>query len=113
MQFLTDMSKQIVIDPKEISERLVERILSERGLSEIQKNILITLVYSDPFIFAHVEKIVPVGDLSIALIFNNGKKRRVAIEYDEVLDLYNVSIDGETIREVAGEELYPLIRRKI
>jgi len=106
-------TKEFMIDPKEISERLAERILSERGLSEIQKNILITLVNSDPFILAWTKKIIPVEDKTIALIFNSGKEKRVVIEYDELLDLYNVQIGEETIREVAGEELYPIIYRKI
>ncbi|MCI4408995.1 MAG: hypothetical protein JHC26_07875 [Thermofilum sp.] len=108
-------TKEFVIRPEKIRKRLVERIFNEEKLSETQKNILVTLIYSDPFILAYIEKIIPVEDLSITLIFsNNGKKRGVTIEYDEVLDLYNVYFDaGETIREVAGEELYPLIRRKI
>jgi hypothetical protein len=116
--------KTVTISLERVRDAQVKAIMRSK-ISDIQKNILLTLVYSNPLWIADlgVKKIVTKGENTIILHTKNaGVTVNVEIVYSVTKDLYDVkfyrlnrSLEPVTkeIEDVSFEELYPLLQSQI
>jgi hypothetical protein len=117
--------KTVTISLERVRDAQVRAIMEDKSLSDVQKNILLTLAYSNPLWIADlgVKRVMRKGENVVILHTENaGVTVNVEIVYSEVKDLYDVKfymqrrgIEPVTkeFEDVFCEELYPLLQSQI
>jgi len=117
--------KTETINLERVRDAQIRTIMRDKNLSDIQKNILLTLVYSNPLWIADlgVKRIMRKGENVIILHTKNaGVTINVEIVYSKAKDLYDVKfyrlnrrLEPVTreVEDVFFEELYPLLQSQI
>jgi hypothetical protein len=111
------MAKTMTIDFTQVRDAQINAIMLNPSLSEYQKNILVTLAYTNPLwlIDLGIEKILKKGESSIILLIRkNTKTITVEIKFNLLTDFYDLKfisgLEEKEIVDVDFENLYSIIK---